>query len=84
MTTKQISKKNHRLWLAAIKPPIYSVAIAPIAVGTSVAFFQTGIFQPQVFLTFLGSAILIIAWLNLSNDVLTRKQASILTKIILS
>ncbi len=69
MTTKQISKKNHRLWLAAIKPPIYSVAIAPIAVGTSVAFFQTGIFQPQVFFTFLGSAILIIAWLNLSNDV---------------
>ena len=69
MTTKQISKKNHRLWLAAIKPPIYSVAIAPIAVGTSVAFFQTGIFEPQIFFTFLGSAILIIAWLNLSNDV---------------
>ena len=69
MTTKQISKKNHRLWLAAIKPPIYSVAIAPIAVGTSVAFFQTNIFQPQVFFTFLGSAILIVAWLNLSNDV---------------
>ena len=69
MTTKQISKKNHRLWLAAIKPPIYSVAIAPIAVGTAVAWFQTEIFQPQIFFTFLGSAILIIAWLNLSNDV---------------
>ena len=69
MTTKRIGKKNHRLWLAAIKPPIYSVAIAPIAVGTAVAFFQTDIFQPQIFFTFLGSAILIIAWLNLSNDV---------------
>ena len=69
MTTQQISKNNHSLWLAAIKPPIYSVAIAPIAVGTSIAFFQTGIFQPQIFFTFLGSAILIIAWLNLSNDV---------------
>lgn len=69
MTTKQISKKNHRLWLAAIKPPIYSVAIAPIAVGTSVAFYQTHLFQPQILFTFLGSAILIIAWLNLSNDV---------------
>ena len=69
MTTKQISKKNHSLWLAAIKPPIYSVAIAPIAVGTSIAFFKTGIFQSQIFFTFLGSAILIIAWLNLSNDV---------------
>ncbi|MEO0013447.1 MAG: hypothetical protein RLZZ535_1836, partial [Cyanobacteriota bacterium] len=28
MTTKQITQKN-QLWLAAIKPPIYSVAIAP-------------------------------------------------------
>ena len=69
MTTKQVIQKNHQLWLAAIKPPIYSVAIAPIAVGTAVAFAQTGIFDPQVFFTFLGSAILIIAWLNLSNDV---------------
>ena len=69
MTTKQVSKENQHLWLAAIKPPIYSVAIVPIAVGTAVAFFHTGIFQPQVFFTFLSSAILIIAWLNLSNDV---------------
>jgi 1,4-dihydroxy-2-naphthoate phytyltransferase len=69
MTTKQVIQKNHKLWLAAIKPPIYSVAIAPIAVGTAVAFAQTRIFDPQVFVTFLGSAILIIAWLNLSNDV---------------
>ena len=69
MTTKQVIQKNHQLWLAAIKPPIYSVAIAPIAVGTAVAFARTGTFDPQVFFTFLGSAILIIAWLNLSNDV---------------
>lgn len=69
MTTKQITQKNHRLWLAAIKPPIYSVAIAPIAVGTAVAFAQTGLVDVQSFFTFLGSAILIIAWLNLSNDV---------------
>ncbi len=69
MTTKQITQKNNRLWLAAIKPPIYSVAIAPIAVGTAVAFASTGLFNAQSFFTFLGSAILIIAWLNLSNDV---------------
>lgn len=69
MTTKQVTHKNHQLWLAAIKPPIYSVAIAPIAVGTAVAFAQAGVFDPQIFFTFLGSAILIIAWLNLSNDV---------------
>ena len=69
MTTKQVTSKNHRLWLAAIKPPIYSVAIAPIAVGTAVAYAKTGLFDAQSFFTFLGSAVLIIAWLNLSNDV---------------
>lgn len=68
MTTQQITSTK-RLWLAAIKPPIYSVAIAPITVGTAVAFAATGQFNAQYFFTFLGSAILIIAWLNLSNDV---------------
>ena len=69
MTTKQVTQKNYRLWLAAIKPPIYSVAIAPLAVGTAVAFAQTGSFNAQSFFVFIGAAILIIAWLNLSNDV---------------
>ena len=69
MTTRQISKQDRKLWLAAIKPPMYSVAIVPIAVGTAVAYAQTQLFNLQVLLTFLGSAVLIIAWLNLSNDV---------------
>ncbi|MEM7593447.1 MAG: 2-carboxy-1,4-naphthoquinone phytyltransferase [Cyanobacteria bacterium P01_A01_bin.83] len=69
MTINQATKNNQKLWLAAIKPPIYSVAIAPIAVGTAVAFAQTRLFNPQSCFTFIASAILIIAWLNLSNDV---------------
>ncbi|MEM8717917.1 MAG: 2-carboxy-1,4-naphthoquinone phytyltransferase [Cyanobacteria bacterium P01_G01_bin.39] len=69
MTINQATKNNQKLWLAAIKPPIYSVAIAPIAVGTAVAFAQTRLFDPQSCFTFIASAILIIAWLNLSNDV---------------
>lgn len=69
MTTRQITKQNQKLWLAAIKPPMYSVAIVPIALGTAVAYAQTQLFNLQVLLTFLGSAISIIAWLNLSNDV---------------
>lgn len=69
MTINQATKNNQQLWLAAIKPPIYSVAIAPIAVGTAVAFAQTRLFDPQSCFTFIASAILIIAWLNLSNDV---------------
>mgnify|MGYP001827308189 CR=1 FL=1 len=69
MTTQQITKDNRQLWLAAIKPPMYSVAVIPILVGTAIAFSQTHLFSPKILFTFLGSAILIIAWLNLSNDV---------------
>jgi 1,4-dihydroxy-2-naphthoate octaprenyltransferase len=69
MTINQDIKNNQKLWLAAIKPPIYSVAIVPIAVGTAIAFAQTHFFELQICLTFLTSAILIIAWLNISNDV---------------
>ena len=69
MTTKLISYPNKKLWMAAIKPPMYSVAIMPIWVGTAVAFAQTRICHGAVFSTFLASAILILAWENLSNDV---------------
>lgn len=58
-----------KLWLAAVKPPIYSVAVIPILVGTAIARAQTGNFNFYICFTFLSSAILIIAWLNLSNDV---------------
>ncbi|MEH2327388.1 MAG: 2-carboxy-1,4-naphthoquinone phytyltransferase [Nostoc sp.] len=69
MTTKQILYPNSKLWMAAIKPPMYSVAIMPIWVGTAVAFAETKIFNSTVFSTFIAAAILILAWENISNDV---------------
>ena len=69
MTTKIITESNKKLWLAAIKPPMYTVAVIPIIVGTALAFELTQSFYVDRFLTFLGAGILIIAWLNLSNDV---------------
>lgn len=69
MTTTLIEQPNSKLWLAAIKPPMYSVAIIPIWVGTAVAFSETKIFHGAIFSTFLLSAISILAWENLSNDV---------------
>jgi 2-carboxy-1,4-naphthoquinone phytyltransferase len=69
MTTNQISRPQIKLWMAAIKPPMYSVAIMPIWVGTAVAFAETKIFNLAVFSTFLAAAILILAWENISNDV---------------
>ncbi|MDJ0728445.1 MAG: 2-carboxy-1,4-naphthoquinone phytyltransferase [Crocosphaera sp.] len=68
-TTSGLPPSKGKLWLAAIKPPMYSVAIIPITVGTAAAFGETGRFDPKIFATFLTSAILIIAWLNISNDV---------------
>ncbi|MBD2313211.1 2-carboxy-1,4-naphthoquinone phytyltransferase [Desertifilum sp. FACHB-1129] len=69
MTTNSLSYPNSKLWLAAIKPPMYSVAIIPIWVGTAVALAETQTLSWEIFITFLSSAILIVAWINLSNDV---------------
>ncbi|WP_199248129.1 2-carboxy-1,4-naphthoquinone phytyltransferase [[Phormidium] sp. ETS-05] len=69
MTTQTIKPDNRKLWLAAIKPPMYSVAIMPIWVGTAVAFYETGAFNWPVFAAFTTAAILILAWENLANDV---------------
>jgi 2-carboxy-1,4-naphthoquinone phytyltransferase len=68
-TAPSLDPSPQKLWLAAIKPPMYSVAIVPILVGTAIAYHDTESFQPMIFWTFLLSAILILAWLNLSNDV---------------
>jgi 1,4-dihydroxy-2-naphthoate octaprenyltransferase len=48
---------------------MYSVAVIPIFVGTATAFSQSDRVDGPIFAIFLISAIVIIAWLNLSNDV---------------
>lgn len=68
-TTQLVKKQKRELWLAAIKPPMYTVAVIPITVGTTVAYGEQNQFHLGIFVTFLGAAIAIIAWLNLSNDV---------------
>jgi 2-carboxy-1,4-naphthoquinone phytyltransferase len=62
-------QQRRKLWYAAIKPPMYSVAVMPIWVGSAIAYWQTGAFHSGIFALFLLSAILILAWENLSNDV---------------
>ncbi|KAJ7946743.1 1,4-dihydroxy-2-naphthoate polyprenyltransferase, chloroplastic [Quillaja saponaria] len=53
----------------AIKLPIYSVALVPLTVGGAAAYLQTGVFSAGRYLALLFSSILVITWLNLSNDV---------------
>lgn len=69
MTTKSLSVTNRKLWLAALKPPMYSVAVIPIWVGSAIAWADQQQFNRLIFWTFLWAAIFIIAWLNLTNDV---------------
>lgn len=67
--TTTLNPPQKQLWLAALKPPMYSVAVIPIFVGTATAFSQGDRVDWPIFAIFLTSAIVIIAWLNLSNDV---------------
>ncbi|XP_059648024.1 2-carboxy-1,4-naphthoquinone phytyltransferase, chloroplastic isoform X2 [Cornus florida] len=53
----------------AIKLPIYSVALVPLTVGSAAAYLQTGLCSLRQYLVLMASSVLIITWLNLSNDV---------------
>ncbi|KAL1366144.1 hypothetical protein HN51_014024 [Arachis hypogaea] len=53
----------------AIKLPIYSVALVPLTVGSAAAYMQTGTFSARTYFVLLASSVLVITWLNLSNDV---------------
>ena len=59
---------KRKLWMAAIKPPMYSVAIMPIALGTAVAYAKTQTLRWDIFGIFLVAAVLILGWENLHND----------------
>ena len=69
-TSRSISTATRKsLWLAALKPPMYSVAIIPILVGSLLARLETGNFNGSILSIFLLSAVLLLIWENLSNDV---------------
>ncbi|KAL1328101.1 hypothetical protein HN51_038034 [Arachis hypogaea] len=53
----------------AIKLPIYSVALVPLTVGSAAAYLQMGMFSARTYFVLLASSVLVITWLNLSNDV---------------
>ena len=74
VSPKTIVSDRFRLWMAAIKPPMYTVAIMPIFWGTALAYQAMGQINFLIFGLFLSAAILILAWENISNDVLDRKS----------
>lgn len=58
-----------QLWFAAIKLPMYSVAVMPIVLGSAVAYWETQRINWETALSFGLAAILILVWENLCNDV---------------
>ena len=80
-SSSTLNPAQKQLWLAALKPPMYSVAVIPIFVGTATAFAQSDRVDWPIFTIFLISAIVIIAWLNLSNDVFDAEIKPILLLI---
>ncbi len=69
MVTQSLERSQQKLWLAAIKLPMYSVAVIPICLGTAIAWWQTEVISGFTFARFLLGAICIVAWSNISNDV---------------
>jgi 2-carboxy-1,4-naphthoquinone phytyltransferase len=57
------------LWRAAVKVPMYTVALTPIIVGSASAYADSGQLSVPTLIAFLVAAVCIIAWLNLTNDV---------------
>jgi len=58
-----------QLWKGAIKAPMYTVAVTPVLVSSCAWCYETGTLSLPTVLHFLLAAILIIAWLNICNDV---------------
>ncbi|MEM7795505.1 MAG: 2-carboxy-1,4-naphthoquinone phytyltransferase, partial [Cyanobacteria bacterium P01_C01_bin.118] len=62
MTTPTVDREltspagRRSLWLAAIKPPMYSVAVIPILVGSLLAYVETGHLDGRILGIFLLSA----------------------------
>lgn len=64
-------QERRRLWQAAIKWPMYSVAVMPVLLAAGWWFGQRGLASLRLdqLLLFLVAAVLLLVWENLSNDV---------------
>ncbi|MCP9858733.1 MULTISPECIES: 2-carboxy-1,4-naphthoquinone phytyltransferase [unclassified Cyanobium] len=58
-----------RLWRAAVKWPMYAVAVMPVLLAAGWRFGQGLGLRPDQLLLFLLAAVLLLAWENLANDV---------------
>ncbi len=65
---KSSKTERKHLWQAAIKWPLYSVAIMPIVLSAGWELGNSGYIRLGQFIGFLIASILILIWENLTND----------------
>ena len=65
---KSSKNEQKRLWKAAIKWPLYSVAIMPILIATGWTYAIGEVIRWEQLFGFLLAAILLLLWENLTND----------------
>ena len=61
-------ESRRSLWWRALKPPMYSVAAAPLATAAAMCHHWFGCVNAPQLWCLLAGAVLVIAWLNLAND----------------
>ena len=69
VVASRYASERQRLWKAAIKWPMYAVAVMPMLLAAGWTFGRTGQLRWLPLLGFLLAAVLLLAWENLSNDV---------------
>jgi 1,4-dihydroxy-2-naphthoate octaprenyltransferase len=62
-------EERRRLWRAAVKGPMYAVAVMPVLLAAGWRFGQGLPLRLDQLLLFLLAAVLLLAWENLANDV---------------
>ena len=68
LSVKSSTTERKHLWQAAIKWPLYSVAIMPVIVSAGWELGNSGNIRLGQFIGFLIASILILLWENLTND----------------
>ena len=68
LSVKSLTTERKALWQAAIKWPLYSVAIMPVILSAGWELGKNGNIRLGQFIGFLIASILILIWENLTND----------------
>jgi 1,4-dihydroxy-2-naphthoate octaprenyltransferase len=63
------TRTRRQLWKAAIKWPMYAVAVMPVLLAAGWRLGSGQPLRPEQLLLFLLAAVLLLAWENLANDV---------------